>query len=225
MVVLGAACPARAGMILASNFSPPAASSNNDIGIGYYAYPAYTNEAAAQEFAATASGEISTLVVTVDQFVPNDVPLIVTVLKAAGSVPGSVLGSGSFSPNQLSTDGISQPASFDLSAAHIALQAGQDYFVTFTVNQASGSPRYRAELLGGSNPSGFGFKPLYSRNGGTTWSAESAPNEIGLIVNGNAGIGSAATVPEPSSLAIAMTLTGGACLFGLLRRQGLSLFQ
>jgi hypothetical protein len=90
-----------------------------------------------------------------------------------------------------------------MSAAHIALVAGQDYFVTFSVaTPINGSIRYQALLLNIPNPIAFGFPAIDSPNGGMTWLPPVIPNEIGLRING----GPAATaVPEPASLALLAT--------------------
>jgi hypothetical protein len=82
----------------------------------------FSNETPAQEFTAAASGHLSTLIATVDQFQPEGVPLIVSFYDAAGLLPGSLLGSATFAPSQVSSNGFAAPSTLDVSSADATLQ-------------------------------------------------------------------------------------------------------
>jgi hypothetical protein len=95
------------------------------------------------------------------------------------------------------------PSTFDFSSASIALTAGQDYFVTFSVaTPINASIRYQALLLNTPDPNAFGFPAIDSSDGGSTWLSPVIPNEIGLTVTTDS---TNTAVPEPSSLALLAT--------------------
>lgn len=207
LLLVGSATSARGDFVVASNLPAGYQFSSFDIGIGYSG-TGFVNEAAAQEFTAGAGGQLTTLTATVGQVDPGSEPLIVSIYSAAGAVPGTLLGSATFSPSQVSPNVYNSLSSFDLSSKKIALIAGASYFAAFTVaTPIGGDDRYEAILLN-PNPSSFGIQPVYSRDGGTTWLPEGIPNEIGLTVR-------AQTVPEPGSLAL--VAIGGLTSLGLAR--------
>jgi hypothetical protein len=98
---------ARADVTIASNFPAPPSYSSFDYGIGFAGMTSngpFTNETPAQEFAAQQTGVISQIVASVGQFQPQGIPLTVTFLQAAGSIPGAALGSLTFATNQVSSN-------------------------------------------------------------------------------------------------------------------------
>jgi PEP-CTERM motif-containing protein len=201
-----AAGPARADIVVASNLPSGFSLSSFDIGIGFSNGTTFTNEAAAQEFTAQASGHLTTLTSTLEQVSAGGVPLIVSFFTVSGSSPGSLLGSVTIPQSQVSSNVFTTLSNFDISAANVNVTAGQSYIVTFTVTTPiASSDRYLAGLLN-PNASFFGFQPLFSTNGGTTWAGEGIPNEVGLTLF------AASAAPEPSSL----TLLGVAGVAGLV---------
>jgi len=117
-----------------------------------------------------------------------------------------VLASISIPPSQVAT---SVPAgtsltTLDFTRANVQLSAGTSYFVTLSVDAAAaGDVRYRALLLA-TNANFFGFHPLYSPDGGSTFRAETLANELGLNIQGSA---TPFAVPEPAS-ALSLALGG-----------------
>jgi hypothetical protein len=202
-----------ADSIIANNFPSPPSYSSFDLGIGFAGNTSngpFTNETPAQEFTAQMSGVISQIVASVGQFQPEGVPLTVTVLEAAGSIPGTALGSLTFATNQVSSNAFNSPSTFDFSSANISLTSGQNYFVEFSVaTPINGSIRYQALLLTTPSPIAFGFPAIDSPDGGVTWLAPVIPNEIGLTIFGS-------VVPEPGScvlLALGLGSAGAGATF------------
>jgi len=220
--------PARGDYTIASNFTAAGyVSSGSAIYVGdVFAPLGITNEAAAQEFTASATGYVTTIVASIDKFTPLTFPLIAKITQANGSVPGAVLASISLPPSQVAT---SVPAgtsltTLDFTRANVQLSAGTSYFVTLSVDAAAaGDVRYRALLLAtnanffgfhplyryralllATNANFFGFHPLYSPDGGSTFRAETLANELGLNIQGSA---TPFAVPEPTS-ALSLALGG-----------------
>ncbi len=197
-----AAAPARGGTVIASNLPTGYSLSSfaEDAGFqGNTSNGFFNNEAAAQEFTAAASGQVTTLIATVDQFQAEGVPLIVSFYAASGLLPGPLLGSVSFAPNLVSTNTFVTPSTLDVSSANVNMVAGQSYFVVFSVaTPISESSRYRIVLLN-ENSSFFGFSPLDSQNAGASWFTSPVPNEVGLTLIGTAA------VPEPSTVLLLLT--------------------
>ena len=216
VVCAASVVPARAGSIIANNFTSPPSYSGFDLGVGFAGDTSngpFTNETPAQEFTAQNSGVITQIIASVGQFLAQGIPLTVTVSQAAGSIPGSVLGSLTFATNQVSSNAFSQPSTFDFSATHITLLAGDNYFVTFSVaTPINESIRYQALLLNTGSPVAFGFPAIDSPDGGASWLPPAVPNEIGLTIVG-------AAVPEPAS--IAMLGLGLVGISGVLLRRRL----
>src|SRR5258708_5670257 len=158
IVLVGASGAARADFTVASNLPSGYSLSSFDIGIGFQGNTSngfFTNEAPAQEFTASASGILTTLLTTVDQFQPGGVSLNVSIRAVSGGVPGTLLGSVLFTPSQVSPNGLTTLSNFDLSSANIIVTAGQSYVVTYTVDTPPfGSVRYRALL---TSPHSYSF--------------------------------------------------------------------
>lgn len=188
----GRADSVRADFVVANNFEDGYRSSRLHVGVGYTDNGAFSNEAAAQRFVAERDGVLTTIAATIDRFDAGDVPLIVGVHTAAGTVPGMLLGSITAAPSAVSPpiEAGQFGSTFDFSGLEIDVSAGQSYFVTFAANPPLfGSSRYRALLLANHSNS-FGIPPLVSRNGGASWEAVGVTNEVGLLVH-------ATNVPEP----------------------------
>ncbi|MBD3672113.1 MAG: hypothetical protein HUJ26_01190 [Planctomycetaceae bacterium] len=152
----------------------------------------YTNEAAGQEFVASVSGTLTTLEASVDKFL-GGAPLIITFHEAVNGRPGSSLGSVSISEENIYNYASEIPTpinTFDVSSANVTVEAGQHYFISFTTPLPATSARYRA-ILTANNTNSFGYRALYSTDGGETWVYPTITPEIGmrLYVDG--------TVPPP----------------------------
>jgi hypothetical protein len=140
----------------------------------------YTNESAAQEFVTTASGKLSILEASVDRSA-GGAPLVITFHEAVGNLPGAVLGSVEIPSEDVFNWASQIPTPinvFDVSAADVFVEAGQNYFVTFTTPVA-GAVRYRA-ILTAANANSFGYRALYSKDGGATWVYPNITPEIGM---------------------------------------------
>jgi hypothetical protein len=198
IILAGLSGSARGDFTVASNIQGGYTLSGFDNGVGFAGSNSngvWTNEAASQEFQAGASGMLTTLVATLDQFQPQGVSLKVSITTALEAMPGTLLGSMLFATGQESSNIVNGPSTWDLSSLGINFNAGQFYFVTFTVaTPIAGSVRYRAVLVN-TNSQSFGLASLDSRDEGATWDTPVIPNEIGITV-------SARAVPEPSTLVL-----------------------
>lgn len=148
--------------------------------IGYSGSDGYTNEAAGQEFVASGTGRLTTLEASVDKFA-GGAPLVITFHEAIANRPGAVLGSVTIAPEYVGRWASDIPTpinTFAVAEANVFVEAGRNYFVTFTTPLA-GDVRYRA-ILTAPNANSFGYRALYSKDGGATWIYPTITPEIGM---------------------------------------------
>jgi hypothetical protein len=200
-------CTAGAQSIVASNMPSGYTVAGLNGSVGFSNGGTWTNAACGQEFTAGIDARLSSIVASVDKTNPGDTQLKVSIYSADGSYPGVLLGSGLFPSDQIAVAGMGT-SEFDFTSKNIDLVAGMSYVVTFAVSEPIyNDQRYRGLRIE-SSPQSFGFPSLDSPDGGASWTTASFENEIGLTVLG---------VPEPSSIAILLTLALGG-LFWRLRR-------
>ena len=203
------AAPCHADVTVANNLQNGVSWSGWNIGIGTSNIVngplVFTNESAGQRFVAGASGTLTTITSDVVAWSTGNDSLNVGIYQAAGNVPGALLGSQWVAPSNVSSDPQNPLTTFDFSADHIALTAGQSYVVTFSVADPSpNGDRYLVYLLPIA-PTNFGIPSMFATDS-VNYQYATINNEIGLTVN---------ATPEPAATAL---LTGG-FLMALLRRR------
>lgn len=210
LVFVSTSVSAKASTIAADNLTPTYGFSSFEAGIGFAGLNGlFSNETPAQEFAAVASGTVTTLTASIQQVQPQGVPLNVSIFTVANGLPGRQVGTISIAQAQVSSNVFSQLSVFNLSAAHVSLTADQSYFALFSVaTPSNGSDRYEAVLLN-PNAHSFGFPAIVSPDGGITWLTSAISNEIGVTVIVN--------TPEPSSVELVAMSIG--TLFFFRRRK------
>ena len=203
------AAPSQADITVADNLKNSMGLSSYDIGIGtsniINGPLVFTNESGGQRFVAGASGNLTTISSDIRTSNTGNVPLNVSIYQAAGNVPGTLLGSLTVPTPNVSSDPFNPVTTFDFSADHIALTAGQSYVVTFSVaDPISSEDRYIVYLLPIA-PTNFGIPSMFATDA-VHYQNEPINNEIALTVN---------ATPAPAATAL---LTGG-FLMALLRRR------
>lgn len=201
--------PSQADITVADNLKNSVGMSSYDIGIGtsniINGPLVFTNESGGQRFVAGASGNLTTITSNVATWNPGNDSLNVSIYQASGNVPGTLLGSLLAPPSSVSSAASNPRTTFDFTADHIALTAGQSYVVTFSVADPSPTDdRYIVYLLPIAT-SNFGITPIFAPDS-VHYQNEPLNYEIGLTVN---------ATPEPG----ATTLLTGGLLMSLLRRR------